>query len=216
VVKKADDETVAAVLAGAERGTLRNFLDGEYQSAGKIDLLSYRTNEAQYRPGTSLMSTKPGTASGPPEVVPNVDDLTKPVGTRSATVPRAYFLPASLSEIAAKLRAHNIRVTTLDTAVRVEGEQFTIDRMYPVRRAGYDMTTLDGSFSPIITKEFPAGSFQVDMAQPMANAAFYYLEPQARDGLVGWGVMDSVLRALGAHERPVVYPVFKARITVIK
>jgi hypothetical protein len=211
VVKKADDDTVAAVLAGAEAGTLTNFLDGEYRSAGKIDLLAYRTNEPQYRPGTSLMSTKPGTASGPPEVVPNVDDLTKPVGTRTATVPRAYFLPASLSAIAAKLRAHNIRVTTLEAPVRVQGEQFTIDRMYAVRRAGYDMTTLDGSFSPLITKEFPAGSFQVDMAQPMANAAFYYLEPQARDGFVGWGVMDSVLRGLGAAERPVVYPVFKAR-----
>jgi hypothetical protein len=211
VVKKADDDTVAAVMAGAEAGTLTNFLDGEYQSAGKIDLLAYRTNEPQYKPGTSLMSTKPGTASGPPEVVPNVDDLTKPVGTRSAAVPRSYLLQASLSDIAAKLRAHNIRVTTIDKPVRAQGEQFTIDRMYVVRRAGYDMTTLDGSFSPLITREFPAGSFQVDMAQPMANAAFYYLEPQARDGFVGWNVMDQVLRALGAAERPVIYPVFKVR-----
>lgn len=211
VVKKADDDIVAAVVAGAEAGTLTNFLDGEYRSAGKIDLLAYRTNEAQYRPGTSLMSTKPGTASGPPEVVPNVDDLTRPVGTRTATVPRAYLLPPGLSAIAAKLRAHNIRVTTLDKPMRVQGEQFTIDRMYAVRRSGYDMTTLDGSFSPLITKEFPVGSFQVDMAQPMANAAFYYLEPQARDGFVGWGVMDDILRSLGAAERPVVYPVFKMR-----
>jgi hypothetical protein len=211
VVKKADEDTVAAVVAGAEAGTLTNFLDGEYQSAGKIDLLAYRTNEPAYKPGTSLMSTKPGTASGPPEIVSNVDDLTKPVGTRTATVPRFYVLPPSLATVAAKLRAHNIRVTTLDKPVRMQGEQFTIARMYPVRRAGYDMTTLDGSFSPLMTMECPAGSFQVDMAQPMANAAFYYLEPQARDGFVGWGVMDDVLRSLGADQRPVVYPVFKAR-----
>jgi hypothetical protein len=214
VVKKADDDTVAAVMSGAEAGTLTNFLDGEYQSAGKIDLLAYRTNEAAYKPGTSLMSTKAGTASGPPEVVPNVDDLTKPVGTRSATVPRYYLMPPSLSAIAAKLRAHNIRVTTLDKPVRMEGEEFTIKRMYSVRRAGYEMTTLDGAFSPLIGREFPAGSFQVDMAQPMANAAFYYLEPQARDGFVGWGVMDDVLKALGAPERTIVYPIFKARKTI--
>ena len=199
------------MISGAEAGTLTNFLDGEYQSAGKIDLLAYRTNEAAYKPGTSLMSTKAGTASGPPEVVPNVDDLTKPVGTRTAKVPRYYLLPPSLSGIAAKLRAHNIRVTTLDKPVRVEGEEFTTSRMHSVRRAGYDMTTLEGSFSSLITREFPAGSFQVDMAQPMANAAFYYLEPQARDGFVGWGVMDEVLRTLGADKGPVVYPVFKAR-----
>ena len=124
VVKKADDDTVAAVMSGAEAGTLPNFLDGEYQSAGKIDLLAYRTNEAAYKPGTSLMSTKTGTASGPPEVVPNVDDLTKPVGTRTAKVPRYYLLPPSLSGIAAKLRAHNIRVTALDKPVQFEGEEF--------------------------------------------------------------------------------------------
>jgi hypothetical protein len=45
----------------------------------------------------------------------------------------------------------------------------------------------------------------------MANAAFYYLEPQSRDGFVGWGLLDEALRTLGAAERSVVYPVFKAR-----
>lgn len=211
VAKKADDDTVAAVLAGAEQGTLTNFLDGEYQSAGTIDLLAYRTNDPMYQPGTSMLGTKPGTASGPPELVRGVDDLTKPVGTRTATVPRAYVLPPMLSAVAAKLRLQNIQVTTLTSPTRVLGEQFTIDRIYPVRRAGYDMTTLDGSFSPVLMKEFPAGSFVVDMAQPMANAAFYFLEPQARDGFVGWGLLDDALRTLGAAERSVVYPVFKAR-----
>ena len=62
--------------------------------------------------------------------------------------------------------------------------------MRKVRSSGYEMTVLDGAFSPLATKEFPAGSFYLDMAQPMANAAFYYLEPQARDGFVGWGVLD--------------------------
>ena len=211
IVKKADDDTVAGVLAGAEAGTLTNFLDGEYQSAGTIDLLAYRTNEPMYRPGTSLLATKPGTASGPPELVPNVKDLTKPVGTRSARVPRAYVLPPSLAAVAAKLRAHNIRVTTLEAPVSVDGEQFTITRIYSVRSYGYDMTTLDGAFAPVAGQAFPAGSFLVDMAQPMANAAFYYLEPQSRDGFVGWHVMDDALQALGAATGQTVYPVFKAR-----
>jgi hypothetical protein len=212
VVKAADDKTVADVMAGAEAGTLKNFLDGEYQSAGKISVLAYRTNEAAYKPGTSLMSTKPGTASGAPEVVPNVDDLTKPVGTRTAWVPRAYLLPPDMSEIADKLRAHNIRVTVTDKITRVAGEQFVIDKVRKVRSAGYDMTTLDGAFETVATREFPAGSFYIDMAQPMANAAFYYLEPQARDGFVGWWVFDNILKTLGASDKPgVVYPVFKVK-----
>jgi hypothetical protein len=212
VVRAADEKTVADVRAGAEAGTLRNFLDGEYQSAGTIDLLAYRENVPEYRPGTSLLGTRPGTASGPPEVVRGVDDLTKPVGTRSAAVPRAYLFPAELAWLAAKLRAHDITVTTLDAPARVEGEAFTIDAMRKVRRSGYEMTVLDGAFAAA-TREFPAGTFQVDMAQPMANAAFYYLEPQARDGFVGWSVLDGLLTALGAGERPVAYPIFKARRT---
>jgi len=211
VVKKADDETVANVQARAESGQLRNWLDGEYRSRGKIDLLAYRTNVPEYRAGTSILGTRPGTASGPPEVVHGVDDLTMPVGTRDAVVPRAYVLPADMADIVAKLRAHNIKVQALEAPRRVEGEEFKIDKMRKVRTGGYEMTVLDGTFAPLATKEFPAGAFYVDMAQPMANAAFYYLEPQARDGFVGWSVLDDKLRAIGADKGAVVYPIFKVR-----
>ncbi|MEX2282932.1 MAG: M14 family zinc carboxypeptidase [Gemmatimonadota bacterium] len=210
VVKRADEETVARVLAGAESGQLRNFLDGEYHSRGKIDVLGYRTNVAEYRPGTSVRGTRPGTASGPPEVVKGVDDLTKPVGTRDATVPRAYIIPPEMAALAAKLQAHNIKLRVLDRPMRVEGEEFTIDRVRNVRSGGYEMTVLDGRFAAQ-TREFPAGSFYVDLAQPMANAAFYYLEPQARDGFVGWGVLDEKLRAIEAATERRIYPVFKVR-----
>ena len=101
--------------------------------------------------------------------------------------------------------AHNIRVTTIDKPMQVEGESFAIKQMRIARIGGYDMGALDGAFTPLETREFPAGSFYVDMAQPMANAAFYYLEPQARDGFVGWRVLDEKLR--GAT----VYPIFKMR-----
>ena len=73
------------------------------------------------------------------------------------------------------------------------------------------MTELEGTFSELRGVEFPAGSYYVDMAQPMANAAFYYLEPQARDGFVGWGLLDDTLRELGAMEREVIYPILKVR-----
>ena len=211
VVKKTDDDTVANIQTQAESWTLRNWVDGEYQSRGKISVLGYRTNAAEYRPGTSLLSTRPGTADGPPEVVTNVDDLTLPVGTRSAVVPRAYLFPAAYVDLAAKLRAHNVAVRTLEKPMRAEGESFTIQKMGTTRRSGYEMTVLDGAFSGLHVKEFPAGTFMVDMAQPMANAAFYYLEPQSRDGFVGWGVLDAALRAVGADRGPAEYPIFKFR-----
>jgi hypothetical protein len=211
VVQAADEKTVADVLAHAESGALRNWLDGRYESRGKIDVLGYRENVPALRPGTSFMSTRPDTASGPPELIKGVDDLTKPVGTREAVVPRGYLLAADLAPIAAKLRAHDIRVTTLDQPMRVEGEVFGITALRSVRSGCYEMTVLDGAFSPLQVREFPAGSFYVDMAQPMANAAFYYLEPQARDGFVGWGVLNESLRALTAGGQPAEYPIFKVR-----
>lgn len=211
VVQAADDETVANVRARAESGQLRNFLDGEYRSRGKIDILAYRENVAEYLPGTSVRGTRPGTASGPPEIVPGLEDLTMPVGTRDAIVPRAYIIPAELTGIVARLRAHDIAVDTLAAPMRAEGEEFIVERMRKVRRSGYEMTVLDGEFSPLQVREFPAGSFYLDMAQPMANAAFYYLEPQARDGFVGWGLFDDVLRAPGAGPGTHAYPIFKVR-----
>lgn len=211
VVQAADEKTVNDVLSLAESGELTNFLDGEYHSAGKIELLAYPTNEPAYRPGTSVLATDPATASGPPERIPNVDDLTLPVGTRSAVVPRAYLFPAELDYLAEKLRAHGIEVTALEENMRVEGEEFRIASMDKVGSRGYDMTALEGEFSELMEREFPAGSFYLDMAQPMANAAFYYLEPQARDGFVGWGVLDETLQAIGAARGDVAYPVFKMR-----
>jgi hypothetical protein len=140
-----------------------------------------------------------------------VDDLTMPVGTRDAVVPRAYLIPAELTAIVSKLRAHNIRVQPVDRALTAEGEEFLIKGLRTVRSGGYDMTVLDGAMSPLVTRDFPAGTFSLDMAQPMANAAFYYLEPQARDGFVGWGVMNEILRKLTAGGGQAVYPIFKMR-----
>ena len=211
IVKAADEDTVAKVLAGAESGTLENWLDGEYRSRGKIDILTYRSNVAEYRPGTSLLGTRPGTADGEPEVVRNVDDLTQPVGTRKAKVPRAYVFPEALTDIAATLRAHNVRIRTLDKPIRVEGEQFKIKGVRRARSGGYDMTVLDGDFAEQRDVTFPAGAYYVDMAQPMANAAFYYLEPQSRDGFVGWGLFDAGLREAQGAGRDVTYPIFKVR-----
>jgi hypothetical protein len=212
VVRDADEETVRNVQAHAESGELRNYLDGEYRSRGEIDLLAYRdgfpTVPTDYVPGTSVRErVRP---SGPPEVVSGVQDITLPVGTREARVPRGYLIPAEMGFLVENLRIQNVEVTRLEEPIVAEGEQFTIDRMSHDFRGGYNMTELDGTFAPSV-REFPAGSWFVDMAQPLANLAFYYLEPQSRDGYVGWRVLDDTLLELGVNERPTVYPIFKFR-----
>lgn len=213
VTRAADEETVARVLADAESGQLRNWVDGEYRSRGTIDILAFRdhfpTPQTEYAPGTSVRVTVP--PNGPPEVVSGVDDMTLPVGTRDAWMPRGYLIPADLGHLAENLRVQNIQVEVLEEPMLAEGTQFMVDRMRHDSRGGYDMTVLEGGFTEHSVREFPAGTFFVDMAQPMANAAFYLMEPESRDGWVGWQVMDGTLRALGVDEHPVVYPIFKFR-----
>lgn len=212
VVREADEETVERVLAEAESGELRNFVDGEYRSRGTIDVLAYRdafpTAPSEYIPGTSVRETVRPT--GPPEVVRGVDDITLPVGTRDAWMPRGYLIPEEMAFLVENLRIQNVEVMQLEEPMRAEGEQFTIDRMRQPVRSGYPMTVLDGAFAPSV-RDFPAGTWFVDMAQPLANLAFYYLEPQSRDGYVGWRVLDDTLIGMGADERPTVYPIFKFR-----
>ena len=92
------------------------------------------------------------------------------------------------------------------------GEEFIIDRLAngsidTVNRI--QMLKLEGRFAKSPVKEFPAGTFRVDLAQPGANIAFYCLEPQAADGFVGWGVLTNYLRSLGIDKPGVVYPIYK-------
>jgi hypothetical protein len=46
-----------------------------------------------------------------PEVVRGVEDVTRPVATAEASMPRGYLIPAELDYIAEKLRTHNIKPT---------------------------------------------------------------------------------------------------------
>ena len=132
-----------------------------------------------------------------------------PVGTKEATFPRGYLIPADLSHIVEKLRIHNIDVKVLDKPIKVSGEEYVIDKLKKVRLRGYEMIKLEGGFFRSAGKEFPAGTYQVDLAQPLANLAFYCLEPEVGDGFVGWNLLNDYLESLGIEKHSVVYPVFK-------
>jgi hypothetical protein len=214
ICREADEDTVAKVLAQSESGQLRNWVQGKYESWGKMDVMYYKDVPVGYLPGTSVRTTLPNAVTGPPQVVSGIENLTRTVGTKDAWVPRAYLLPADLEWLVERLRIHNVKVDTLEKPMKATGEQFVVDRLVKEHRGGYNMTWLEGGFYGPSTREFPAGTFFIDMAQPMANGIFYYLEPQSTDGFVGWSVLDDYLRGLGVDKHPVVYPVFKFRTEV--
>lgn len=213
VCRKADADVVEAVKAKAGSGQLRNWTAGTYGSYGKVDILMYRERNApELFPGTSVRGQMPAHMRGAPELVKGVEFMAKSVGTESAAVPRGYLIPAAYGAIADKLRAHNVKVEVLAKPLTVSGEQFVIDRIDRGRGGDYSanaMVRLTGGFAPSPAREFPAGTFRVDLAQPLANLAFYLLEPQAADGFVGSGVFDAVFEELGRDGRSIVYPVYK-------
>ncbi len=210
ICRAADREVVETIEAKAASGELKNFVAGEYGSYGKVDILMYKErNVSELIPATSVRARIPDHMLVAPELVRGVDFKAKPVGTVEAKVPRGYLIPASLGAIAEKLRTHNVKVDVLTNPMRASGEEFLIDRVDRGRRVGYSMVKLEGHFVPSPAKEFPVGTFWVDMAQPTANVAFYCLEPQAADGFVGWGVFDGVLESIGAESGSMTYPVFK-------
>jgi hypothetical protein len=210
ICRQADREVVEAVRTQAESGRLRNFVAGTYISRGKIDILAYREkNVPVYLPGTSVRAAVPASLLGPPELVPGVEDMTRAVGTVEAAVPRGYLFPAELAPLAEKLRTLGVAVDVLAKPATAAGEEFAVDRLVKSMRGGFSMTELEGAFAPSPSREFPAGTFRVDLAQPAANMAFYALEPQAADGFAAWGLLDAWLRSAGVETRSVVSPVYK-------
>ena len=210
ICQDADKDVVNKVLTQAESGQLKNFVEGKYESWGKVEVPAYKKRaDDGFIPGTSVRAETPPAALGPPDVVYTVEHLTNPVGTKDATVPRGYLIPADLSFLVDKLRTQNVKVEVLEKSVRATGEEFVIDKVKKGPGGGFQMVTLEGTFRKSSSKKFPPGTFHVDLAQPLANMAFYCLEPQAADGFVGWGVLDSYLKSIGAEKHRAVYPVYK-------
>ena len=206
----ADEQVVKDVLENAKTGNLRNWVKGEYtEQDSKINLYANNGRREEYIPGTSILQHYIG--EGRPEFITDVIDLTKSIGTKDAIVPRGYIFYEELSHVAEKLKDHGLVVNQIDESLTMEGYDFIIDSFREVRKGWirmYEMTELEGGWFKTI-KKYPVGSFIVDMAQPLANVAFYCLEPEVGDGLVGWNYFNVYLTSRGARTNSVVFPVFK-------
>jgi len=209
ICKKADEKVVNQVIAQSGTGRMMNFVQGKYESWGKIDILAYRNNDQEFIPGTSVLRNKPGTTDGVPEIIKGVEHLTKPVGTKEAAMPRGYLIPGSFGFLVNKLIAQNIRIDTLKSPLTVSGEEFLIDSLYHQRSYEFILTLYKGGFVHADRRTFPAGTFLIDMAQPLANLIFFCLEPEVGDGFAGWGLLDPFLVSAGVENKSVAYPIFK-------
>ncbi len=133
------------------------------------------------------------------------------VPTRMTRVPRGYFIPANCTGAVEKLREHGIVLTPVNKRIRTEADRFVITEVRQSEReayGGHKTVMLEGSFS-MSKQNIGAGSWYVDLLQPLAWVAFYLLEPESDDGLAHWNYLDEQILGKDYSTGKVFYPILK-------
>ncbi|MCX6225063.1 MAG: M14 family metallopeptidase [Bacteroidia bacterium] len=210
LLAKADQETIEIIKTGA--GKIQRGVN--YDLAPEQDPVRMLIRETV--PYTDANGRKRNRATGNLNWLENVKHSNHFVPTKLSTVPRTYVFPAELTGVARKLEEHGIVVKKVQKKVKIEGDEYIISKFSQSEREGYGghkAVTLEGDFKRV-KKTIPAGSFYVDMAQPLAWLIFYLMEPQSDDGLVYWNYFDEYLKKTGVEKGGVAYPVIKVNTEI--
>jgi hypothetical protein len=124
----------------------------------------------------------------------------------SERVPSAYYVPAGLTSVLERLRAHGIRMERLDELVAASIEEFRIATNQAAAQTfeKHQERTVTGQYQSA-ERTLPVGTYRVPMNQPLARLAFYLLEPRSNDGLLTWNFLDDALKASNT------YPIVRTR-----
>ena len=199
---KADARTIAR---GMDPATTDSFAI-EYKVKPAPEKVTVKTYEAENIKTSDGRQTYRRTDSRKDVTVPYFVDF-YPV--YSVRFPFAYLMTVPDPDILDVLRAHGIEIEKLAEDSEIEVESFIITGLEPARRPnqGHYTNTISGKYKPEKIK-FPAGTYVIRTAQPLANVAAYLLEPQSDDGLVVWNFFDRYLvPQWGSGFNP--YPVYK-------
>ncbi len=162
----------------------------DYAATDKVRTVDFRGYEYTRTPSdisgalmTHYDETKPQIWKLPlrDEVLPSVT-VTAPKG--------GYIVPAAFAaDIAERLKVHGVEFRTLGTAsakAKVETFRASQTKFASGSVEGHQRLTLQGEWKPE-TRDIPAGSLFVPIAQPKARLAMGLLEPMAPDAYVQWG-----------------------------
>jgi hypothetical protein len=120
------------------------------------------------------------------------------VASETVVAPEAYILPPEADAVAARLRAHGIRVDVLDGPWQGTVERFRVTRHDVAERPfqGRSEQAVEGAWEAG-TESLEAGGFRVEVRQPLGRLAVLLLEPRADDGFLNWGILEPWI-ALGS------------------
>jgi hypothetical protein len=113
--------------------------------------------------------------------------------TAAVAPPLSYIVPVQWTNVIEVLHAHGIHFTSLAETTPIEVESYLFTNVtWPsepfegrhLPRFGVERTTE--------TREFPAGSIVVPVAQPLGKVVLNLLEPQAPDSFARWGFFNAI------------------------
>ena len=133
--------------------------------------------------------------------------------------PKQYVVPVQWSEVIARLKAHGIRMKTLEQPTAIEVTLYRMDDIKlaggfePDRAAaneipGYEGRLLvSGTGKPFQRLQtFPAGSVVIDTDQPLGVLAINLLTAESPDSFWSWGFFNSTLVSAEEPEEYVMEP----------
>lgn len=166
----------------------------DYAATDKVRTVDFRGYEYTRTPSdvsgapmTRYNETKPQIWKLPlrDEVVPSVT-VTAPKG--------GYIVPAAFAaDIADKLKTHGVEFRTLGAGMaktKVEAFRASQTKFAAGSVEGHQRLSLQGEWKPE-TRDIPAGSLFVPIAQAKARLAMGLLEPMAPDAYVEWGEFNN-------------------------
>ena len=125
-------------------------------------------------------------------------DLTIPMydtfRVKSAVAPPlSYIVPVQWTSVIEVLHAHGVRFRSLaeSTSIEMEGYRFKNVRLPYEPFEGRHMPQFEVERTSE-TREFPAGSVVVSVAQPLGRLVLNLLEPEAPDSFARWGFFNAI------------------------
>jgi murein tripeptide amidase MpaA len=170
--------------------TLVNFLGNEYKK-----VKSEITGDEYYQYGKTNSTFR----------IPCFDK-NKPVSF--ARLPEAYIIPAEWKSVTDRLELHGIKVKRLKTNVTltITTWKFSNPKWQSNPNEGRHPLNSFESNEISLTRNFPAGTAIVDMAQPGAKIIAHLLEPKGNGSLLYWGFFDAIFEQKEYAENYVMEP----------
>lgn len=118
--------------------------------------------------------------------------------TLTSTLPFAYAVDATTAAaLRPVLDLHGIRMERVTTDATVTAQAFMIDSISDrgQSESARRMRSAPGRWEDATPRILPAGSYVIRAGQPYGLLAFYLLEPENDDGLLGWGFFEGLAAA---------------------